>query len=66
MGGSHVCSNDFFKAQALLSREDEEMKEKQKLKKESQQKAELQRRKGMAIMYRDILILIQELDVKGG
>ncbi len=23
MGGSHVCSDDFFNAQALLAREDE-------------------------------------------
>ncbi len=47
-GGSHVCSDDFFKAQALLARE-EEIAEKMKLKKSLQQKAEL-REKGMAIL----------------
>ncbi len=70
MGGSHVCSNDFFKAQALLARE-EELGEKQKLNKKLQQKADFQR-KGMAILvvkaalfksnnYKDMLV--QELDV---
>jgi hypothetical protein len=47
-GGSHVCSDDFFKAQALLARE-EETAEKTKLKKSLQQKLEL-REKGMAIL----------------
>ena len=47
-GGSHVCSDDFFKAQALLARE-EEIAEKTKLKKSLQQKFEL-REKGMAIL----------------
>ena len=46
-GGSHVCSDDFFKAQALLARE-EEISEKMKLKKSLLQKSEL-REKGMAI-----------------
>jgi hypothetical protein len=47
-GGSHVCSDDFFKAQALLASEDE-LAEKEKLKKTLQQNAEL-RKKGMAIL----------------
>ena len=47
-GGSHVCLDDFFKAQALLAREDE-LAEKEKLKKTLQQNAEL-RKKGMAIL----------------
>ncbi len=47
-GGSHVCSDDFFKAQALLARE-EETAQKTKLKKSLQQKFEL-REKGMAIL----------------
>jgi hypothetical protein len=47
-GGSHVCSDDFFKAQALLARE-EEIAEKMKLKKSLQQKVELHK-KGMAIL----------------
>ena len=47
-GGSHVCSDDFFKAQALLARE-EEITEKEKLKKSLQQKAVAQE-KGMAIL----------------
>ncbi len=68
--GSHVCSDDFFKAQALIVR-DEEIAEKTKLKKTLQNKAELQE-KGMAIMvekaacfesnnYKDILT--KELDM---
>ena len=47
-GGSHVCSDDFFKAQALLARE-EEVTEKTKLKKSLQEKAILHE-KGMAIL----------------
>ena len=47
-GGSHVCSDDFFKAQALLARE-QETAEKTKLKKSLQQKFKL-REKGMAIL----------------
>ena len=43
-----MCSDDFFKAQALLARE-EEKAEKMKLKKSLQQKIELCE-KGMAIM----------------
>jgi hypothetical protein len=48
MGGSHVCSNNLFKAQALLARE-EEIAEKTILKKTLQQKSELCK-KGMAIL----------------
>jgi len=40
MGGSHVCSDDFFKAQAHLTIE-EEIAETSKLKKKLQQKFEL-------------------------
>jgi hypothetical protein len=47
-GGSHVCLDNFFKAQALLARE-EETAEKTKLKKSLQQKFELCE-KGMAIL----------------
>ena len=47
-GGSHVCSDDFFKAQALLAREDE-LAEKEKLKKSLQLNAELAK-KGMVIL----------------
>jgi hypothetical protein len=47
-GGSHVCSDDFFKAQALLARE-EELVEKEKLKKTLQLNAELAK-KGMQIL----------------
>ena len=47
-GGSHVCSDDFFKAQALLARE-EDVGIKIKLKKSLQQKSELHE-KGMAIL----------------
>jgi hypothetical protein len=47
-GGSHVCSDDFFKAQALLARE-EELVEKEKLKKTLQLNAELAK-KGMEIL----------------
>jgi hypothetical protein len=46
--GSHVCSDDFFKAQALLARE-EEISEKTKLKKSLLQNSELCE-KGMAIL----------------
>jgi hypothetical protein len=70
MGGSHVYSDDFFKAQALLAREDE-IAEKTKLKKTLQQKSELCK-KGMAILvekpvcfetnnYKDLLT--NELDL---
>jgi hypothetical protein len=45
MGGSHVCSDDFFKAQALIAR-DEEIAEKTKLKKTLQTKAELREKGG--------------------
>jgi len=48
MGGSHVCLDNFFKAQALLARE-EETADKTKLKKSLQQKFELCER-GMAIL----------------
>jgi hypothetical protein len=48
MGGSHVCSDDFFKSQALLVTE-EDVAMKMKLKKSLQQKSEL-REKGMAIL----------------
>ena len=48
MGGSHVCSNDFFKAQALLARESE-LAEKEALKKTLHQMAEMAKR-GMAIV----------------
>jgi hypothetical protein len=47
-GGSHVCLDDFFKAQALLVREDE-LAKKEKLKKTLQQNVELAK-KGMAIL----------------
>ena len=47
-GGSHVCSDNFFKAQALLGRE-EDVAMKIKLKKSLQQKSELHE-KGMAIL----------------
>jgi len=48
-GGSHVCSDDFyFKAQALQARE-EELVEKEKLKKTLQLNAELAK-KGMVIL----------------
>ena len=47
-GGSHVCPDDFFKAQALLARE-EELVEKEKLKKTLQLNAELAK-KGMEIL----------------
>ncbi len=47
-GGSHVCSDHLFKAQALLARE-EEVAEKKKLKKSLQQKAELHKKR-MAIL----------------
>jgi hypothetical protein len=39
-GGSHVCSDDFFKAQALQARESE-LAEKEALKKTLHQKAEM-------------------------
>jgi hypothetical protein len=48
MGASRVCSDNFFKAQALLARE-EKIAEKMKLKKSLQQKSEL-REKEMAIL----------------
>ena len=75
-GGSHVCSDDFCKAQALIARE-EELEEKQKLKKTLQAKSELQT-KAMALLvekaacfesnqYKDVLTkdldLIQWHDV---
>ena len=44
-GGSHVCSDDFFNAQALIAR-DEEITEKTKLKKMLQTKAELREKGG--------------------
>jgi hypothetical protein len=47
-GGSHVCSDDFFKAQALLARE-EDVAMKIKLKKSLQQKSELHE-KGTVIL----------------
>jgi hypothetical protein len=47
-GGSHVCSDDLFKAQALIARE-EELEEKQKLKMTLQAKSELQT-KAMALL----------------
>ncbi len=47
-GGIHVCPDDFFKAQALLARE-EELVEKEKLKKTLQLNAELANKKGMEI-----------------
>jgi len=47
-GGSHVCSDDFFKAQALLAREDE-LAAKEALKKTLKQKAEIAK-KGTAIV----------------
>ena len=47
-GGSHVCLDDFFKAQALQARE-EELVEKEKLKKTLQLNAELAK-KGMVIL----------------
>ena len=47
-GGSHACSDDFFKAQALLAREDK-LAEKEKLKKTMQLNAELAK-KGMVIL----------------
>ena len=47
-GGSHVCSDDFFKAQALLARNDV-LAEKEALKKTWQHKAEIAA-KGMAIV----------------
>ncbi len=70
MGGSHVCSDDFFKAQALLARESE-MAKKEALKKTLHQKAEMAK-KGMVIVvkkaaffeannYKDVLA--KELDV---
>jgi hypothetical protein len=46
-GGSHLCSDDFFNAHALITR-DEEIAEKTKMKKTLQNKAEL-REKGMVI-----------------
>jgi hypothetical protein len=69
-GGSHVCSDDFFKAQALQAREDE-IEQMTKLKKQLLGKAEL-RNKGMAILvaksvifetnnYREVSV--KELDV---
>jgi hypothetical protein len=69
-GGSHVCSDDFFKAQALLARE-EEVAEKTKLKKSLQEKVKLHE-KGMAILvekvasfesknYKDVLT--KDLDI---
>jgi hypothetical protein len=47
-GRSHVCSDDFFKAQALIARE-EELEEKQKFKRTLQAKSELQM-KAMALL----------------
>jgi hypothetical protein len=47
-GGSHVCCDDFFKAQALIARE-EELEVKQKLKKTLQAKSALQT-KAMALL----------------
>ena len=47
-GGSHVCLDDFFKAQALQVRE-EELVEKEKLKKTLQLNAKLGK-KGMVIL----------------
>jgi hypothetical protein len=47
-GGSHVCSDDFLKSQALIARK-EELQEKRKLKKELGAKAELQA-KAMALL----------------
>ena len=47
-GGSHVCSDDFFKAQALAAREDK-LAEQEWLKKTLQLNAELAK-KGMAIL----------------
>jgi hypothetical protein len=66
MGGSHVCSNDYYKAQALLSVREGEVKEEEKLKKMLMAKAQLQE-KGIAILvektacfesnnYKDILM----------
>ncbi len=49
-GGSHVCSDDFFKAQALPARESE-MAEKEVLKKTLHQKAEMAE-KGMVIVVK--------------
>ena len=48
MGGSHVCSDDFFKAQALQVRE-EKIEERTKLKKKLLEKAVLCN-KGMTIL----------------
>ena len=68
--GSHVCSDDFFKAQALLAREDE-LAKKEKLKKTLQQNAELAK-KGMAILVEKATcfesnnyqhVLLKELDI---
>ncbi len=81
MGGSHVCSDDFFKAQALQVREDE-IEERTKLKKKLLEMAVLCN-KGMAILvakavffeadnYRevstkelDVLLLWYGVDMKG-
>jgi hypothetical protein len=52
MGGSHVCSDDFFKAQAHLINE-EEIAETSKLKKTLQQKFELCKI-GMAILVEKV------------
>ena len=49
MGGSHVCSDDFSKAQALIAR-DEEITEKTKLKKMLQTKAELREKGGVILV----------------
>jgi len=80
-GGSHVCSNDFFKAQALQARDDE-IEEMTKLKKQLLGKTEL-RDKAMGILvaksssfetnnYRevstkelDVLLLWYGVDIKG-
>ena len=48
-GSSHVCSDDFFKVQALLLVREECRAEKTKLKKSLQQKAQIQE-KGMEIL----------------
>jgi hypothetical protein len=69
-GGSHVCSDDVFKAQALLAREDE-LAEKEKLKKTLQLNAELAK-KGMAILVENAAyfesnnykhVSVKELDI---
>ena len=69
-GGSHVCLDGFFKAQALLAGEDELVK-KEKLKKTLHLNAELAK-KGMAILVEKAAffesnnyqhVLVKELDI---